>query len=55
MENGLQAFFRFSSLRAMMIAYMAGTTTSVKTVVNVRPKMIVQASGFQKEALSPPQ
>jgi hypothetical protein len=37
-----------------MIVYIAGTTTSVRTVANESPKMIVMARGFQKAALSPP-
>jgi hypothetical protein len=33
---------------------MAGTTTKVKNVAKARPKIIVQANGFQKATLSPP-
>ena len=36
------------------IRYILGTMTSVMKNAKVNPNIIVQASGFQKEALSPP-
>jgi hypothetical protein len=41
-------------LKRSAIRYIDGTITSVIKNAEIRPKMIVHASGFQNEALSPP-
>ena len=43
------SFFRYR------MAYMEGTTIKVRMVAKERPNIMVQESGFQKAALSPPQ